>query len=111
MTNKGSNTVTKLRASDGAILGNFAVGQYPTAVAFDGSSVWVTSVGTNSVAKLRSSDGANFGTFSVGFDPLGVAFDGANVWGRTPAATASRSYQLRTAPTWGRSNQVRDLGA
>jgi hypothetical protein len=33
------NTITKVRASDGATLGAFAVGAYPNSAAFDGASI------------------------------------------------------------------------
>jgi hypothetical protein len=44
--------VTKLRASDGAYLGNFAVGNRPVQVAFDGANIWVANQGSDSVTKL-----------------------------------------------------------
>ena len=47
-----AGTVTKLRASDGAVLGTFAVGTQPYGVAFDGANVWVTNNGSNTVSKL-----------------------------------------------------------
>src|ERR1700692_657932 len=43
VTNVGSNTVTKLRANDGAPLGTFSVGSGPGGVAFDGANIWVTN--------------------------------------------------------------------
>src|SRR6266571_5308124 len=43
VANGGSNDVTKLAASTGAVLGTFAVATSPTAVAFDGANVWVPS--------------------------------------------------------------------
>jgi DNA-binding beta-propeller fold protein YncE len=43
VANWNSNNVTKLRASDGAALGTFAVGANPLGVAFDGSSIWVAN--------------------------------------------------------------------
>jgi DNA-binding beta-propeller fold protein YncE len=49
------NTVTKLRASDGTVLGTFTVGPVnsaPRGVAFDGANIWVTNVGTNTVSKF-----------------------------------------------------------
>jgi hypothetical protein len=73
-------TVTKLRASTGAVLGTFAVGNGANWPAFDGANIWVPNYFDNSVTKLRASDGANLGTFSVGNAPFGVAFDGANIW-------------------------------
>jgi len=79
VTNGGSNSVTKLRASDGANLGTFAVGFFPFGVACDGANIWVTNAGSASVTKLRASDGANLGNFPV-TAPGGIAFDGANIW-------------------------------
>jgi hypothetical protein len=43
--------VSKLRASDGALLGTFAVGTNPSALAFDGANIWVANFG-NTVSKL-----------------------------------------------------------
>jgi DNA-binding beta-propeller fold protein YncE len=78
VTNEIHNTVTKLRARDGAIIGTFAVGVRPIEAAFDGANLWV--VCGNSVTKLRASDGARLGTFTAGVGPHGAAFDGANIW-------------------------------
>src|SRR5438876_4174589 len=79
VANNTDNTVTKLRASDGTVLGTFAVGVRPGWVAFDGSSIWVSNSVSNSVTKLRASDGTVLGTFPAG-NPGGVAFDGADIW-------------------------------
>ena len=87
VTNQGSNDVTKLRASDGSVLGTFAVGSLPQAVVFDGTNIWVTNFSSNTVTKLRASDGALLGTFSVGKFPEGAAFDGVNIWMSVPAPT------------------------
>jgi DNA-binding beta-propeller fold protein YncE len=43
--------VTKLRASDGVVLGTFAVGSSPGDVAFDGANIWVANYLSNSVSK------------------------------------------------------------
>jgi DNA-binding beta-propeller fold protein YncE len=45
VTNGADNTVTKLRASSGALLGTYPVGLRPDMAAFDGSNVWVTNDG------------------------------------------------------------------
>ena len=74
------NTVTKLRADDGATLGTFAVGRGPKGVAFDGDNIWVANHLTTTVTKLRATDGAHLGTFTVGDVPNAIAFDGSNVW-------------------------------
>ena len=63
--NNGSNNVTKLRASDGLLLGTFAVGTSPLAVAFDGANIWVANIHSNNVTRLRGSTGASLGTFVV----------------------------------------------
>src|ERR1022692_229769 len=73
------NTVTKLRASDGAVLGAFPVGTEPIGVTFDGANLWVPNV-YNMVTKLRASDGKSLGIFTVGIAPTAAAFDGANIW-------------------------------
>ena len=70
VANYGSNNVTKLRASDGAILGTYAVGSNPVGIAFDGANIWVTNSGSDNVSKLRASDGAVLGTYAVGNGPL-----------------------------------------
>ena len=76
--NSASNSVTKLRTSDGANQGTFTVGTQPFGVAFDGANIWVAAA--SHLVKLRAFDGANLGAFPVGSGPYGVAFDGANVW-------------------------------
>jgi YVTN family beta-propeller protein len=51
VTNLGSNTVSKLRASDGANLGTVAVGLGPQFIAFDGAHIWVTNFSSNTVSE------------------------------------------------------------
>ncbi len=82
VANLGPNSVSKLRASDGAVLGTFPVGDSPVAVAFDGANIWVGNQNSRNVNKLRASDGTVLGTFAVGttIRHLGVAFDGTNIW-------------------------------
>jgi hypothetical protein len=81
VTNLSSNTVTKLRISDGAVLGAFAVGTGPNGVVFDGANIWVANFTSGNVTKLRASDGACVGTctFAVA-SPKGIIFDGASIW-------------------------------
>ena len=80
VTNENDNTVSKIRASDGATLGTFATGSRPAGVAFDGADVWVTNSHGNTASKFRASDGESLGTFPTGLKPVGVAFDGASIW-------------------------------
>jgi hypothetical protein len=95
VTNRTSNNVMKLRASDGANLGTFPVGLGPLGVAFDGANVWVTNYDGNSVTKLRASDGFSLGTFPMGANPAAAAFDGANVW--VTSATSNTVAKLRAS--------------
>jgi hypothetical protein len=79
VSNQSSNDVTKIRVSDGAILGTFPVSTAPAGLAFDGANIWVAHSSGNALIKLRASDGANLGTIATisGFD---VVFDGTHVW-------------------------------
>ncbi|MBN2099818.1 MAG: YncE family protein, partial [Dehalococcoidia bacterium] len=52
VANFTADTMTKLRASDGAVLGTYAVGVSPSGVAYDGVSVWVTNQTDATVTKL-----------------------------------------------------------
>lgn len=83
-----AGTAWKLRASDGTPLGHFGVGISPSAVAFDGESVWVASGSFYDVVKLRASDGAKLGSFNVGDHPTDIAFDGAFIWVSVSSAVA-----------------------
>ena len=80
VANTDSDTVTKLRASDGAVLGTFAVGSHPVGVTVDRANVWVVNGQSDNVTKLRGSDGTVLGTYAVGSHPEGIAFDGTNMW-------------------------------
>jgi DNA-binding beta-propeller fold protein YncE len=73
------STVTKLRASDGSVVGIFTAGSSPQFLAFDGANLWVSNVGSNTVTKLRALDGSVLGTFPEA-QRHGLAFDGANIW-------------------------------
>ncbi len=80
VANGSGNSVTKLRASDGAAVGTYAVGGGPAAIAFDGTFIWVANFDGNSVTKLQASDGSLMGTYTVGVNPYGIAFDGTHIW-------------------------------
>jgi DNA-binding beta-propeller fold protein YncE len=80
VTSTGSDNVTKLRASDGTILGTFPAGGPSLYATFDGANIWVSHFLDSTVTKLRASDGALLGTFPVGTSPFGILFDGANIW-------------------------------
>jgi len=76
-----SDAVMKLRPSDGATLGTFAVGERPRSqIAFDGTHIWVTNSAGNTITKLRASDGVTVETLPVGKGPRAVVFDGSRIW-------------------------------
>lgn len=54
ITNWDDNTVTRLRASDGACIGTCTIpaGVRPVGIAFDGSHIWVVNTGSNTLSKL-----------------------------------------------------------
>lgn len=78
--NYGSNTVSKIRASDGLNQDFFTVGSTPAAVAFDGTYVWVTNYSSGNVSKLLAENGGYMGEYTVGTNPWGICFDGTNIW-------------------------------
>jgi hypothetical protein len=79
VANLFDNTMTKLRAWDGTILGTFAWGPSSCALAFDGANI--RAVDRNGTIKVRATGVHSSETFAVGKFPVnGVAFDGANIW-------------------------------
>jgi outer membrane protein assembly factor BamB len=75
--NTGGGRVTKMRASDGQILGTFNTGCCPKGIAF--VNVWI--VGSPYVVVLRASDGKLVCTTNdVQGGGAGIAFDGSNMW-------------------------------
>ena len=80
VANSGSNNVTKLLASSGAVVGTYTVGANPAAIVFDGTNIWVANGNSNNVTKLLASTGATLGTYTVGSDPHSIVFDGTNIW-------------------------------
>jgi DNA-binding beta-propeller fold protein YncE len=44
----------------------FAVGQQPYGLAFDGANIWAANFADNTVSKVQASDGAVLGTFPAG---------------------------------------------
>src|SRR5436853_451820 len=45
VVNFNSESVTKLRASDGTRAGTFSAGSEPEGITFDGANVWITNTG------------------------------------------------------------------
>jgi hypothetical protein len=72
-------TVTKLRASDGKLLGTFNAGNADgSGIAFDGQNLWLS--GGPYIVEMRPSDGAVLFQKLLKGGLAGIGFDGANVW-------------------------------
>ena len=52
VANTGSNSVTKFRVSDEAVLGTYPVGVNPCSIAYDGANIWVTNQLNDSVTRI-----------------------------------------------------------
>jgi hypothetical protein len=74
------NTVTKLRASDGAKLGSFFTDLSADAVAVHGPNVFVSHQAANSLSVLRASDGGYLGEVDLGGYPRGLLAVGSHLW-------------------------------
>jgi DNA-binding beta-propeller fold protein YncE len=80
VANQQDNTVTKLRANDGKVLGTFGpLGNGPSNTIFDGENIWISCFQGNEIDKVRASDGAILGRF-VQLSPEFLAFDGTYIW-------------------------------
>ena len=82
VTNHGSASVTKLRASDGYVIYTYNVGNGPEGIAYDGVKMWVANNTDSTVSSINRSAGT-VTTYSAGYqfsNPFGVAFDGTNIW-------------------------------
>ncbi|HEX2916860.1 MAG TPA: hypothetical protein VH186_39240 [Chloroflexia bacterium] len=44
--------MTKFKASDSSVVGNYSVGTAPYGVAFDGTNIWVANSNSNTVSRL-----------------------------------------------------------
>ena len=56
---------TKLRASDGTVVGAYNVGRDPAEITFDGSNIWVINYGSGNLMKIKPADGSTIGTFTL----------------------------------------------
>ena len=89
VSNSLSNTVSKLRTSDGTVLATIGVGVNPQGLAFDGTNIWVAN-GSNTVTLLNASTGNGVVNYSAGPYPGALAFDGTHIW------VASHEYNVLT---------------
>jgi YVTN family beta-propeller protein len=72
-----------LRWYEATSVGDIAVGDAPSGIAFDGQNLWVTQAGSRTLTKLRPSDATVLGTFDLGANATAgnsITFDGFNLW-------------------------------
>jgi len=87
VTSSNSAYVSKLRASDGALLGNFPVPTTNYSATFDGTYVWISNRTFPGITRLRPDDGSVEGTYLTGqVAAYRMLFDGENVWANTAAS-------------------------
>jgi len=122
VTNFGSNTVTRMRESDGACVVNgtvqpnlsactFNVESEPIGLTFDGAYVWVANYGSASVTRLRASDGSCNGVVNpptagacsipVSTNPRFLVSDGANLWVANQGGSSVYKIQLSSGTLLG----------
>ena len=59
---------------------DFNASNFPLAVAFDGTSIWMTSSSIGgSVSKVNIATGTRV-DYPTGANPAGVAYDGTSIW-------------------------------
>jgi len=84
VANNRSNSVTKIRSADGAVLGEFRVGGGPMGLAWDGAHVWVANhewlQDHSTLMRLDPTDGHVLATLSTPGQPMNLLFDGAHLW-------------------------------
>jgi YVTN family beta-propeller protein len=75
-----SDSVTRVRVSDGTLAGTFAVGKRPVALLYAAGYVWVANLVSDTISKVNPSTGAVAATYSAGDGPGGLTFDGTSLW-------------------------------
>ena len=75
-----ANSVTKIDATSGTIVGTYPVGRAPDALAFDGTYIWVANSNSAQVWTLNRETGQMVGGYSTGVFPTDMLYDGTNMW-------------------------------
>jgi hypothetical protein len=75
-----ANTLTVLRASDGALVATYPISTYT--ILFDGMNIWAGGLSGSSIGllKIRPSDGTILLTVTIQPTINGLAYDGQNIW-------------------------------
>jgi hypothetical protein len=76
-----NNTVTRLRARDGAFQGSFPAVISGSAIAFDQRNIWITTDAFNGrVTRIRPDDPTKRNTYSTGPYPIRILYTAGSVW-------------------------------
>src|SRR5215469_2886650 len=73
------NKIIRLLASSGAVVGSYAVGTSPTALAFDGANIWLARR-QQQCREIAGEHRPDRGHLRGRVLPQGVTFDGTNIW-------------------------------
>ncbi|HZS47346.1 MAG TPA: hypothetical protein VFC63_19910 [Blastocatellia bacterium] len=91
------NGLFKYSGSSAILINPFFItgisGSLTTALAFDGTNIWVLLDNGNTVKVIQPSTGTVVNTITVGTHPQGIVYDGANMW--VSSATDSTLKQIR----------------
>jgi hypothetical protein len=85
VANRGSNSVTRIRAGDGRTTGTFPIGESPVDVAWDGASVWVANhkwlaEGHSTLVRLDPAEGRVLATHRLPGQPMQLVVDRDVLW-------------------------------
>jgi YVTN family beta-propeller protein len=73
VANNGSNSIAKINAGTGALVGTFGTGVAPRGVVWDGTSIWVANYGSNTVSKINPATGGIILNAPTGSGPYFMA--------------------------------------
>ena len=65
--------------SEGEVVGEYSVGRWPMAVAYDGATIWVASYLDAEVVRLDL-NGNEIGTFVTGRSPITIESIAGSIW-------------------------------
>ena len=65
--------------SNGELLGEYPVGAWPMALAYDGATIWVASYRDDKVVRLDL-EGKELGTFATGRNPIAIEAIAGSIW-------------------------------
>jgi len=92
-----SGTVLKLALSDGRMVGRYAAGPEPLAIALDGQAVWIANNGEQgTVTKLRVADGMEQARYAVGSRPFHIQVADGFLWAANYGDTTLAKLDLAT---------------